>query len=295
MVGGNSNKGNYNFNNWDNLFNFRRELQSSSTSGEKSNQDQSTATVRDYAISKRFAELEEVKNYTEATLEKIKGELKIYKENSEVEFKKIRGEIDSYKSQISQSKDSSIQILSIYVALFTFISVTFQVLSQTTNFYHLLALLLLNGGLLLQFISIIYLFTKFIPYSSDESRFKWFRQPTTILMGLGLLLIGVSLYISYFNMKEINKFDLSIAKNFDLYSQSNADSDYHDFIYLGVEANFSNLKYSTLKVAELCNYNCSIRVFSKPNTELGSVEIANFDPTEKKYNFLYKIKVPLTE
>lgn len=118
------------------------------------------------------------------------------------EFKKASGkEQGKIKKRIERNKFDIIQIISIFITFFTFISVEFKILQNVTDFSLLLSLSLLLGGLLLFFICVICGFAE-----------KNWYYVLLCLVGIVLIWGGIYYYGMYRDQDRLSSDHLGIQK-----------------------------------------------------------------------------------
>lgn len=120
---------------------------------------------------------------------------------------------DTLKEEISEFKDKIIEILAIFVALFTFVSVDIQIFKTDVTFYTVIGFSLIMLGALLLFVLMIYFF---IDKNYNQNKIKTILG---IIFMIGLIGIGVVISNNEHNqytkkIYEINNNIMLTDKNF---------------------------------------------------------------------------------
>lgn len=125
--------------------------------------------------------------------EKLKSNIVEITEIEEKTKKDIKKYLDENKKEIEETKQSVLQVLAIFVALFTFVSIEFQLIAKIEKLSHLISLSLILSGILLLFLTSIHLVlkidtTKKIKNIFDDKKFWILLAISTILLAFGIVL-----------------------------------------------------------------------------------------------------------
>lgn len=133
--------------------------------------------------------LDDAQHESQKTLSRVEG-LGKTSENLQANVERIEEKANKLDDQLRGDKLQSIQILAVFVALFTFVSVEFQLFSTMQDSQAVLALTLILLGSLLFFVSVIMRSIGAIQTSANSGGWSWLWRWGIVLISLLLVLVG---------------------------------------------------------------------------------------------------------
>lgn len=98
---------------------------------------------------------------------------------------KLDKELGKVKRQIEESKTKVVETLALFAALFTFLSLQVNILTEETNIENIIGLILISGGMITFFVLILDIMVK----THDEANSKIMKWRFNSLLAVTVLLI----------------------------------------------------------------------------------------------------------
>lgn len=128
-------------------------------------------------------------------------------------IEEVKLEIKTVKDEIRSVQIKSVEMLGVFVALFTFVSLDFSVLKSSVSLGTSVSLILIAAGLLLSFLLIMH----FILFQESDTKFfsktflLWIVIVFLISFGVFFLKVSLAKYDNSWNMDTQNNFNLEIS------------------------------------------------------------------------------------
>ncbi len=148
-------------------------------------------------MTRRFLKQIEILNISQGEFQKKYDEdTKRYQDNFKKLEKNTAKKINNLQDEIRSIQIKSVEMLGVFVALFTFVSLDFSILKSSVNLGVSVSLILVAGGLLLTFLLLMQymLFEKIESHFFSRTSLIWFIIISLLTTGIYFLKISLENY-----------------------------------------------------------------------------------------------------